>query len=77
MGKKKQNLLGVYALLASSSYRDDYGTFVKKNPPKRPKKKIIPKGLKEFNYNGNIVHALNQKNADRKALKRGYTTKQT
>ncbi len=29
-------------------------------------------GMKEFDYNGKIILALNQKNADRKAKKLGY-----
>ena len=33
---------------------------------KRPIKKIIPKGMKEFHYDGIVIYALNKKNADRK-----------
>ena len=29
-------------------------------------------GLKEFDFNGNKVYALNKKNADKKAKKLGY-----
>ena len=38
----------------------------------RQVKKIIPKGLSEFFYGTYSLYALNQKNADRKALKKGY-----
>lgn len=44
----------------------------KKDYKPRQVKKIIPKGLSEFFYGANSLYALNQKNADRKALKKGY-----
>lgn len=39
-----------------------------------PKEKIIirGKGVKEFWYGENVIYAINQKNADRKAKKLGY-----
>lgn len=30
---------------------------------------IIPKGMKRFEINGHVIHALNEKNAQRKASK--------
>ena len=48
----------------------------KKTKPKKTKpkqvKKIIPNGLTQFFYGENSLYALNQKNADRKAQKKGY-----
>ena len=39
----------------------------------KKKVQILKKGgMKEFDYNGNIILALNKKNADRKAKKLGY-----
>lgn len=50
---------------------DDYEKPEKVKKPKQVKK-IIPKGLTEFFYGQNSLYALNQKNADRKARKKGY-----
>lgn len=50
---------------------DDYDKPKKVKQP-RQVKKIIPKGLTEFFYGENSLYALNQKNADRKARKKGY-----
>lgn len=38
---------------------------------KNIQKKPLHKGLKEFIYGADIVYAINQKNADKKAHKRG------
>lgn len=38
---------------------------------KSPKKKIIPKGVKEFWYGDQVIYAINKKNADKKARKKG------
>ena len=35
-------------------------------------KKVVPKGMIKFEYGYNVVYALNQKNADKKAKKLGY-----
>ena len=69
---KKQNMLGMLAMMAAMSNPEDYGTFKQEKKIKKPIKKIIPKGLKEFFYGENSLYALNQKNADRKARKKGY-----
>ena len=50
---------------------EDYKRMKKVKQPKQVKK-IIPKGLTEFFYGENSLYALNQKNADRKARKKGY-----
>ena len=50
---------------------EDYKRMKKVKQPKQVKK-IIPKGLTEFFYGANSIWALNQKNADRKARKKGY-----
>ena len=72
MGMKKQNMLGMMAMMAAMSNPEDYGTFEQPKKIKKPKKKPIPKGLKEFFYGENKIYALNQKNADRKARNKGY-----
>jgi len=76
MGLKKTNALLNMTLMASLiASNDDYPkTEIEQNESKEKKtiKNIIPKGLKEFFYDENVVYALNKKNADRKALKKGY-----
>ena len=42
------------------------------NSKKTEKEKAEMNGLKEFDFNGNKVYALNKKNADKKAKKVGY-----
>ena len=42
------------------------------NSKKTEKEKAEMNGLKEFDFNGNKVYALNKKNADKKAKKLGY-----
>jgi len=68
---KKQNLVGMLAMMAMMSDTDAYGISeeIKENTPKN---KVIPKGMKEFFYGDNSLYALNQKNADKKARKKGY-----
>ena len=72
MGMKKQNILGMLAMMAAMSNPEDYGRFEEDTKIKRPTKTIIPKGLKEFFYGENSVWALNKKNANRKAKSKGY-----
>jgi hypothetical protein len=78
--KKMQELAMMYGLAAvinDNVYGDavneltEDGIKPKNIKPKRVKK-IIPKGLKEFFYGEKVIYALNQKNADRKALNKGY-----
>ena len=69
---KKQNLLGMYAMMAAMSNPEDYVRFEEYTKVKRPIKKVIPKNHKEFFYGENSVFALNKKNADRKAKRKGY-----
>jgi hypothetical protein len=83
MGMKKQNMVGMLAMMAAMSVEkdiysstrnfteDDYLKMQTIKQPKKPKK-IIPKGMKEFFYGTEKIYALNQKNADRKARKKGY-----
>lgn len=68
---KKQNMLAF--MTAMQMANDVFNEETLKRPlNKKPKKKPIPKGLKEFFYGENSLYALNQKNADRKARKKGY-----
>lgn len=72
MGMKKQNMAGMMAMMiAMSDMQQDFNTGETKPKVKKPIKKIIPKGLKEFFYGEKVIYALNKKNADRKALKQG------
>jgi len=81
-----KSLLGIYALAALNAFENEtqgHG-YNKINNPKETegeRKLRLDKaeieinkhnGLKEHFYNGNSVFALNQKNADKKAKKRGW-----
>ena len=76
MRMKKINSLAMMSLLYAATASDMVDEFnhetIKRPLNKKPIKKIIPKGLKEFFYGENSLYALNQKNADRKARKKGY-----
>ena len=70
---KKQNMalmMGMMMAMSESSMHNH--STPNDSVIKKPKKKIIPKGLKEFFYGENSLYALNHKNADRKARKKGY-----
>ena len=80
----KLSTLGVLATLSamSSSYnyinenlsdeeRKERGKEMMKKNYKSEKEITEAKGLKEFDYNGVKIYALNQKNADKKAKKQG------
>lgn len=80
----KLSTLGVLATLSamSSSYnyinenlsdeeRKERGKEMMKKNYKSEKEIAEGKGLKEFDYNGVKIYALNQKNADKKAKKQG------
>lgn len=71
MGMKKQRLLAFMTAMQMANEGFNHET-MKKSLNKKPVKKRIPKGLKEFFYGENSVYALNKKNADRKARKKGY-----
>lgn len=43
-----------------------------KREAKNRQKIALSNGLKEYDYNGKKVYAINQKNADKKAVKLGY-----
>jgi hypothetical protein len=74
--QKLAMMYGLAAVMSDNVYGDavneltEDGIKPKKIKPKQVKK-IIPKGLKDFFYGANSLYALNQKNADRKALKQG------
>lgn len=70
---KKSNLLAMMAMMAamSESSMHNHST-PNESVIKKPKREIIPKGLTEFFYGENKLYALNKKNADRKARKKGY-----
>ncbi len=73
MGMKHSSYLGMLTMMAAMSNPEDYGTFQDTKPKtKKPVKKIIPKGLKQFFYGEDSVWALNQENANRKAKKKGF-----
>ena len=63
--------LGMLAMMMAASSSQETSTNPKQRA-KKDKKKIIPKGLKEFFYGENSLYALNQKNADRKAKTKGF-----
>lgn len=68
MATKKEHLFGIMG----ASYLGENPNFNEHEPRKvKPKKEIIPKGLKEFFYGEKVIYALNKKNADKKALKQG------
>jgi len=73
MGFKNAHALYMMTALAMSSEHSDlYGhNQPQRNKTPKPIKKIIPKGMKEFFYGTESIHALNQKNADKKARKKG------
>ena len=58
-------------MMAAMSNPEEYKTY-KEPKIKKPIKKIIPNGLTEFFYGENSLWALNQKTADKKAIKEGY-----
>lgn len=73
MGMKPKNALGMMAMMMAMSESSMHNHSTPNDSViKKPKKKIIPKGLTEFFYGENSLYALNQKNADRKARKKGY-----
>ena len=80
----KLSTLGVLSTLSAmySSYnyineklsdeeRKERGNEMMKKNYKSEKEMAEAKGLKEFDYDGVKIYALNQKNADRKAKKQG------
>ena len=69
---KKQNMglmLGMMMAMNESSMHNH--STPNESVIKKPKKKIIPKGLKQFFYGEKAIYALNKKNADKKARKQG------
>lgn len=63
--KNKATLMGLMALgMMDSPYRG-----IRYEPDTKEVKKVIPKGLKEFEIDGHKVFALNHRNALRKVKK--------
>jgi tRNA U38,U39,U40 pseudouridine synthase TruA len=74
MGMKKSNALGMMMMMGSLLGQQEYNfneETVKRPLNKKQIKKIIPKGVKKFLYGEIVIYAINQKNADRKAKKKG------
>jgi hypothetical protein len=74
--KKSVNMMSLMAIAMASEGYMDKEFFEETTPNKRvtKNKKVItpiPKGMKEFYYGEVLILALNQKNADRKAAKKG------
>ena len=63
--------LAAMMMMAAMSNPGKHRTY-KEPKIKKPIKKIIPNGLTEFFYGKNSLWALNQKTADKKAIKKGY-----
>lgn len=55
----------------SDDERKERGEKLKPKNNKSEKQIAESKGLKEFNYNGIKIYAINKKNADKKARKQG------
>jgi hypothetical protein len=87
MRKKKTSLPGILLFGAMAlgleqypheGFNNDCNCFSCQSRPEPVKKKkekrvaFPPAGMKEFYYGTNLVLAINQKNADRKAKKLGY-----
>tara|TARA_R110002124_G_C8589196_1_gene483157 strand:+ start:99 stop:350 length:252 start_codon:yes stop_codon:yes gene_type:complete len=73
---KMAMMYGLFATMGNDVYGDAVNEFTEygikpKNKQIKQVKKIIPKGLTEFFYGEKVIHALNEKNADRKARKQG------
>lgn len=58
--------------LLDDEERRDRRESMDKTNYKSDKDRATQKGLKEFDYTGRKVYAINQKNADKKARKLGY-----
>ena len=73
MSKKYLSLLGYGLMMAGglSSIEGEERSSNKRILNKNPKKKIIPKGMKEFWYGDQVIYSINKKNADKKARKKG------
>jgi hypothetical protein len=83
--KGKAGMLAAIAMAMASGYDNQYGRFIDLKPSESLEerelrlkaayeKQMKAKGLTEFFYGEHKVWALNQKSADKKALKKGYLT---
>lgn len=68
-------LMTMGLMLGGMEYMDEETTPNKDVLNRKPKKKVIPKGLKPFHYGNKIIYAISKKVADKKALKKGYLNK--
>lgn len=81
MSSKMREMFGMYAMMAAMGtdmYNKPTEDFVEEHNNKKSMKKqrenpveIIPKGQFPFDYDGEIIYAMNQRVADKKARKRG------
>ena len=77
MIKHKSGLAGILLASALMSESLSHGMEYEERTPnedilnKEPKDQPIPKGMKVFKYGSHIIYAINKKNADKKALKKG------
>lgn len=81
---KKQNMLGMLAMMAAmasmeangcsekSNYRELTDEELKAIAEKKRLERLKKQGVSEYFYGENVIYARNQKNADRKARKKGY-----
>ena len=77
-----KSLLALYGAMALSSEFDLHNPEYKLTEEKKEQLKAIAeqkkierlknKGLKEYFYGENVIYAINKKNADRKAKRKGY-----
>jgi hypothetical protein len=70
ISKNKISFFGINENLSDEERKERGKEMMKKNY-KSEKEIAEAKGLKEFDYNGVKIYALNQKNADKKAKKQG------
>ena len=75
---KMAMMYGLFVTMGNDAYGDAINEMTKEGVrPKKPKQmkqveKLTPKGVNEYFYGKNVIHARNQKNADRKARNKGY-----
>lgn len=71
--KNKSRLAALMAFaMAMGDERPEREMFLPKDPSYTDDQRKEMKGLKRFDYGDNYLYALNKKNADRKAQKKGW-----
>lgn len=72
---KSKHLIGIFSLLngmvGEGRVVMGSGRGVSKSVKAKEQELMLRRGLKGFIYKGEIIYAINQKNADRKAKKKG------